>query len=82
MTTITVLVPDDLAPNQNKEREYDVAFSLFRAARGNWVGSAKFHIFQVWDETGRNVEGEERAMVVKHALECYYAEMLTAFRGK
>ena len=82
MSVITILVPDDLAPNQNKEREYDVAFSLMRAARSGRVGSAKFHVFQVWDEAGRHVEGEERAMVVKHALECYYEEMLAAFRGK
>lgn len=82
MSVITVLMPDDLAPNQNKEREYDMAFNLLRRARSSRHGSAKFHVFQVWDENGRNVMGEERAMVVKHALECYYTEMLIAVRGR
>ena len=81
MSVITILVPDDLAPNQNKEREYDVAFNLLHAARSARHGSAKFHVFQVWDDKGRNVMGEERALVVKHAMECYYAEMLAAVRG-
>ena len=76
MSVITLLVPDDLAPNQNKEREYDVAFALSGAGGRR----AKFHVFQVWDENGRNVMGEERALVVRHALECYYEEMLAAVR--
>ncbi len=81
MSVITVLVPDDLAPNQNKEREYDIAFTCLRAARSRRHRSAKFHVFLVWDESGRHVTGAERKAVVAHALDCYYAEMIAATRG-
>ena len=69
MSVITVQVP-------TAQWEYDVAFE--RCAE---PGRSRFHVFQVWDENGRNVMGEERAMVVKHALGCYHAEMLAAVRG-
>ena len=81
MSVITVLVPDDQAPNQDKEREYDVAFALL-GVLGASGRRAKFHVFQVWDETGRHVEGAERGLVVKHALECYHAEMVAAVRRR
>lgn len=81
MTVITILVPDDLAPNQNKEREYDVAFERTQRGWGQ-LGRDKFHVFQVWDENGRNVMGAEQELVVKHALDCYYEEMLAAVRER
>ena len=78
MSVITVLVPGELAPNLDEEREYDVAFERLR---GSW-GRTKFYVFQVWDENGHNVMGAERELVVKHATECYYAEMLAAVSGQ
>lgn len=80
MSVITIKVPDDLAPNQNKEREYDVAFNPDPAGLG--AGRIKFHIFQIWDENGRDVTGEERALVAACALDCYYVKMLAALRGE
>ena len=81
MSVITILVPDDLAPNQNKEREYDVAFTLVRRSLSSRRGSAKFHVFSVWDENGDEVTGGDFIRVGSHACECYYAEMLAEVRS-
>ncbi len=76
MSVITILVPDDLAPNQNKEREYDVAFCLDHTCQ------KRVNIFQVWDADGNYVGGTERKLVEAHALDCYHAEMLAVARGR
>ena len=78
MTTITIHAPDDLAPNQDKEREYDVCFVLERPSRSPRPGSAKFHVFAVWDEKGRQIIGAEFDLVATHAIDCYYEKMLRA----
>ncbi len=84
MSTITVLVPDDLAPNQNKEREYDVCYTMERAPRSKRHGSAGFHVHMITGEDGRllTAGGGEFGLVAEHAENCYYEEMLAAARGE
>ena len=79
MTMITIKVPDDLAPNQDKEREYDVSFSLERTS---WTRRTRIDIRAITDDKGQNVTGTEFDFVASHAQDCYYDEMLAAVRGR
>lgn len=81
MPTIDVFLTKD-----EEHLEFGVAFRLLtsprRETRSHTAKPATFDIYQIWDEQGDAVTGEDFETIARLVQECYYEDMPLTSMGR